>query len=472
MLHSSLKRLFLLLLINTLVFIVKAQQPHFVYLQTDNGQPFYVKLNNKIISSSSEGYIILPGITDGEYKIVVGFPKNKFPEENFALTVDKKNEGFLLKNFDDKGWQLFNLQTLALIAGTRNQTVAAANPGKKDLDPFSQMLAGVVKDSSILQNHQPVVPAVSTSANHTDTSSAVASLPPSSVKDTASATTGVASVPAVNPKVTKLLSSQDKDGLQMMYQDKNISGTDTVRIFFPEEKNKTVVDTTSTLIAQNSNINISPVIDSANLSITPTPIQNVTDIAANNSVKKDSSIPSARLAEEPVAIVSPKDSALKVADTSLVKKEDQQQQIPAGQKNEEVTANNHSAALDNQSSVDQQQAPVESHIIVLPTPVTSSRNSDCKDFATDNDFLKLRKKMAEESGNEKMIQVAKKYFKSKCYSTDQIKNLSYIFLTNEAKYEFFEAAYPFVSDSGLFPTLENQFTDSYYLNRFKAMVNK
>ena len=80
--------------------------------------------------------------------------------------------------------------------------------------------------------------------------------------------------------------------------------------------------------------------------------------------------------------------------------------------------------------------------------------------------------MAEENDNDKMIRVAKKFFKSKCYSTAQIKNLSYIFLTNDSKYQFFEAAYPFVSDSNQYQTLENQFTDPYYLNRFKALVGQ
>lgn len=487
MLFSSMKKLFLLLLVNALVFTVKAQKPHFVYLQTDNGQPFYVKLDNKIISSSSEGYIILPGITDGEYKIVVGFPKNKFPEENFSLTVDKKNEGFLLKNFDDKGWQLFNLQTLALIPGTEKQTVAVTNTEKKDADSFSQMLAGVVKDSSILQNHQPVVPVVSSPVKNIDTSTVVA-IQSSPVKDTTSAVSTVASVPIENPKVTKILSAQDKDGLQMMYQDKNNSSTDTVSIFFPEEKNP-AADTNKSLSAQNTTTNISSVVDSSKLSITPAVVQNAIDTATNNSMaqtgnilKKDSSVQSAQLAQEPVAIASPKDSALKEVDTSMVKKEEQKQPVPAVQKNVEVTANNNSVALDTQSSVsdssstkeksDQQQSSAVSHVVLLPTPVTASRNSDCKDFATDNDFLKVRKKMAEESGYDKMILVAKKYFKSKCYSTDQIKNLSYIFLTNDAKYQFFEAAYPFVSDSGQFPMLENQFTDSYYSNRFKAMVSR
>ena len=68
-------------------------------------------------------------------------------------------------------------------------------------------------------------------------------------------------------------------------------------------------------------------------------------------------------------------------------------------------------------------------IIVLPKVVTSSKvNSDCKSFANDGDFLRLRKKMASENNNDDMIRIAKKVFRTRCFSTEQIKNLSFLFL--------------------------------------------
>ncbi len=70
-----------------------------------------------------------------------------------------------------------------------------------------------------------------------------------------------------------------------------------------------------------------------------------------------------------------------------------------------------------------------------------------------------------------MIKVAKKFFRSKCFTTDYIKNLSGLFLTDDGKYNFFDAAYPFVSDSGNFYMLEALLSDTYYINRFKAMIH-
>lgn len=78
--------------------------------------------------------------------------------------------------------------------------------------------------------------------------------------------------------------------------------------------------------------------------------------------------------------------------------------------------------------------------------------------------------MASEDDKENMIKMAKKYFKSKCFSTAQIKDLSYLFLTDEGKYMFFDIAYPHTSDSDQYSSLESQLKDPYYRSRFEAMV--
>ena len=97
-------------------------------------------------------------------------------------------------------------------------------------------------------------------------------------------------------------------------------------------------------------------------------------------------------------------------------------------------------------------------------------NSNCKTNATDEDFLKLRKKMATANTEDAMIAVAQKFLKAKCFTTDQIKNLSVLFLKDAGKYRFFDIAYRFVSDSNNFSTLQSQLSDTYYISRFQAMV--
>jgi hypothetical protein len=69
-----------------------------------------------------------------------------------------------------------------------------------------------------------------------------------------------------------------------------------------------------------------------------------------------------------------------------------------------------------------------------------------------------------------MIAEAKKVFRSKCFSTQQIRNLGALFLTDEGRYKFFDAAYNFVSDAVNFPSLQSELKEEYYINRFKAML--
>jgi hypothetical protein len=98
------------------------------------------------------------------------------------------------------------------------------------------------------------------------------------------------------------------------------------------------------------------------------------------------------------------------------------------------------------------------------------RSNNCKAVATDDDFFKLRKKMVGENGDNNMISEARKVFRTKCFSTTQIKNLGTLFLTDEYKYRFFDAAYQYVSDTGNFASLQGELKDEHYINRFKAML--
>jgi len=514
---SSIKKLFFLFLMVLFAFSVKAQQVHFIYLQTDNGQPFYAKWNNKLVSSTAEGYIILPNITDGLYSLVVGFPKNEFPEKTYTVLVDKNNEGFLLKNFDDKGWQLFNLQTLAFIQGTTDKPVAVAV--NKDEDSFTTMLAGVVKDSSILQNHEittappkpvdtvtkvdstklaviPKTDSTTVTAVNKTIEPAVPKADSATLNNTAPATSG-----EVNSTLSKILSQQDNNGLQMIYVDKTDSSSDTVRIFMPVEKDQTINNTEPKGVSESKNSNISSSADTSQLTITPTPVTpqiidtttsaNVTAPVNDTDTQKKSLIINKTDTSQNVTPSSESDSLGKIrnsTDVNSIVNSTTEQAVPQNKvfKDSSSSQSNSGVITDvkitnvppangnpdtQNSKADNNNA--EGQMTVLPKEVSASKvNSDCKDFATNDDFFKLRKKMAAESDMDNMLKIAKKYFKLKCYSTEQIKDLSFLFLTDEGKYKFFDAAYAFTSDSDQYQILQSQFTDPYYLNRFKAMIRK
>ena len=107
------------------------------------------------------------------------------------------------------------------------------------------------------------------------------------------------------------------------------------------------------------------------------------------------------------------------------------------------------------------------------TPLKKEDNKGaCNNAASEKDFLKLRKKMAAKENDDEMIIEAKKEFRNKCYSVEQIRYLSTLFLTSAAKYQFFDAAFQHVSDRHNFASLQSEIRDDYYLRRFKALIGE
>ena len=402
----------------------RAQQSHFVYLQTETGQPFYVKINNKVVSSSSGGYLILPKLEDGDYRLSIGFPKKEFPEENFQLAIDKNNEGFLLKNFGEKGWGLFNLQSYTVVMGGNDAMVSA--PKSLQDDQFSRMLADVVKDSSILQKKEPLQEVAS-------------KIDSGIVAGDSNAVAAVLSGPLLSP-ATRFLTKKNRDGLELIYIDHNLYLNDTIRIFIPARKG-VIKAANADNIAQNTN----------------PPAPSYTDTA---SVAADQA--GSRMKSDTDLVVSPpKENVVQNKDSVMAQKTDEVKTSQIHSEDSVIRSPEKGKIIEG------------NNIVVLPKVVQSSTsNSDCKAFAGNEDFLKLRKKMASGNSEDNMIKIAKKAFHSKCFSTEQIKNLSFLFLTDAGKYMFFDLAYPFASDSEQYKSLQSQLTDSYYINRFKAMIHK
>ncbi|MBS1662881.1 MAG: DUF4476 domain-containing protein [Bacteroidetes bacterium] len=96
-------------------------------------------------------------------------------------------------------------------------------------------------------------------------------------------------------------------------------------------------------------------------------------------------------------------------------------------------------------------------------------NSDCRNFATDYDVDKLRVKLLETSKDEDRIAAARKVFKTRCFTTRQIRSLSEVFTTDAVKFRFLETAYPFCSDDQ-FRELSSLLADPVYIGKFRAMT--
>ena len=153
------KKLLLFSVTLCFTFTLSAQKVYYLYLQTDDLSPFYVRMSDKIYSSAVSGFLILPNLTDSTYNINVGFAKSSKPETKFAVAINQNDKGYLIKNFDD-GLGLFDLQNLSIL-----KSVSAINDNtvyETKTDKFSSILSKAADDPGLLRvpvakKEEPVV---------------------------------------------------------------------------------------------------------------------------------------------------------------------------------------------------------------------------------------------------------------------------------------------------------------------------
>jgi hypothetical protein len=439
------KKLFLFCTVLCLTIFAKAQKNYFLYLQTDDGSPFYVRLSDKVFSSSTAGYLILPNLTDTTYTLGVGFPKSAQPETRFAVTINQNDKGYLLKNFSD-GLSLFDIEDLTVVkpvSANKDNTVyetktdkfssvlskAADDPSllkvpvakkeepkvepekketitaKKDEPKAEQKEAAVAKaeDKKAVQE-KPVDTVLQKPAEIVETSKIekkeeTPKTAPITSSETKSTTEDKSAIVNYKPSViVRRSESSTTEGFGIVYFDKTENKTDTVRILIPPSKFKLDQDPqTNTSSEADKKVEfIASNGTSANTEAKP----NQPDLATNAEKPKD------------------------------VKKE-----------------------ADNKAT-------------------KAKGNQSCKELASEKDFMKLRRNMAAKSTDDDMIFEARKAFKIRCFTTEQVRYLSTLFLTSAAKYQFFDAAYNYVSDKENFATLQSEIKDEYFLKRFKALAGE
>lgn len=549
-------------------FLVNAQQDRFIYLQTENHQPFFVKLNNRTLNSNPPGYMIIPKLDDGMYSLVIGFAATA-REQEFNCPINQKDIGFIIKNAGENGWQLLNVQTNSIIVPVEviaKQVVFY----DRETDAFSVMLANAVNDTTILRKDvaKTISTEKSTGEINIDSSIVAINKHPQITKpvDTQVADSVNSTVKEILPEKAntqgrgdtaqsvsvnnEIHATNNKTDIAKQASEKanELTGKDTIRItsnpdiavadpqsvlkkdsvatdvakkFVTEEtdrvnpkdsiktdvvtvpvtqKPKEIITNDSTQVVAINKEGVKkskrkkPVKDSTALQdsaavnnivktepekkpvITDTIYSNPTEVAKLRSVirrrsKKNSKegmemvyiddngdtkdtirvlIPSNKKVVEEIKITEP------VAD---VVPNEEKKKDPLNDKNH----------LPNKLSEEEKKIILEANKDAAKPAMI---NSDCKNFASEDDFLKIRKKMVAENNEEDMVKAARKIFKSRCFTTEQIKNLSVLFLKDDGKYMFFDAAYAFVSDSDNYGSLEKQLTDSYYITRFRAMIHK
>ena len=612
--------------------ILSAQSDYFLFLQSENNQPYYVQTAGKTHSSSSIGHLIISGLKDSSYSLHIGFPSNIHPEQLFLIHINKKDAGYQLKNLGVEGWALFNIQTLQLIKGQRieqkKQTIAYGDLKKTDV--FSILMAGLVNDSAVLYTSIVKVEPIkeSSKASLDDTPNKLDDSPDKKaeivkegefpridsslvklentkkeekvlLKDSSLVKTGIkhdgilnkdltvaktepekkqevrkdstfavnaipkneeilnkdtASTKVTTPKPGEIVKNgtpnadpvpNRSDELKVL---DSVSGSQSVQfktkqlkpliVWFSETKttegteliyfDMSLADKTDTIriLILNDSKNIKDVndgIDSKSVPMIGTNPEEKKEDPKKGEGKflgklfgKKKTTKSPKSEPDGNAQSSKNTSTVKVTtvennnavdppvtkDKDIIKKEDvnkreSQSANVEEKKNEEPKTgagkligkifgkkNNSRSSKSSDST-----APIQAGSSIKVTNVDSNGrgtlppapkvdgknklvivNSDCRVFASDTDVEKLRVRMVGENDADGQVTEARKVFKTKCFSTQQIKTLSQLFPTDEGKYKLFDAAYPFVSDTSNFKELVILLSQEYYINRFKAMV--
>ena len=391
----------------------QSQRQYYVFVESENSQPFYVRLGEAIHNSSGVGHVIVSQLIDSTYTFEIGFPKDQYPSNQFVIRINKKDHGYQLKNLTGKGWVLFDYQTAELLYPVKKEGIAQSGYSlvKKE-DGFARLLSEVVNDTSVLYSivyEKPIEPVVKKEK-------VVAQDTALKKEDvvTKQNTEPLKEVPAL-VGVSLIGQKQSDSGRQMTFKDDK----DSVSIFIPVEQE-----------VQKQ---------------TAAPQDDDKKKQSETDNKKENSNQPNNIKQEAVAVVP-----IVTADSVLKKSE------PAVSKE----------AIDSSHKVVQEKtvdtASQQKKLVLL--------NSDCKAIAWDNDVDKLRIKMLGEKDVDNKITLARKIFKTKCFSASQIKGLTELFVTDQDKYKFLDAAYPFVVDTDNFKQLSYLLSDDYYVKRFRTMV--
>lgn len=229
---------------------------HYFFIEADKQQPFYVRYEGQLVSSSAIGFLLVPKVTSEKFVLTIGFPRNQYPEQHFELTEMDRDRGFQLKDFGEKGWGLFDRVSLAIIMP---QAATAADkalvPTKKSNNGFADVLAEVTGDSTLIPAKPMPKPAVQPSA--------VTVVQPLQV---------VQSNPATQqekkPVITPIVVQEDDKVRQMMFVEERSAGVrDTIRVeiakkvLTQEPSQKTVATTALTQEPSQKTVTTIPVCD-------------------------------------------------------------------------------------------------------------------------------------------------------------------------------------------------------------------
>lgn len=189
-----------------------AQTTHYLFFQTENNKPFYLRIMGSTLSSNANGYLLIPKLTDGKYELHIGFAQSE-AEQQFEITVEGRDLGFSVKQELDNSWSLFNLVDFTLYKG---KTVAVVPK------PLVKTEEEVVVQNEVKEAGKP---AQKNEIKKADT-----------VVKTVAIINEMPKPKSVLPQISKIYDRTSAEGVDMVFVVNGTPKSDTVIIYVPAIK--------------------------------------------------------------------------------------------------------------------------------------------------------------------------------------------------------------------------------------------
>ncbi|MBV7532590.1 DUF4476 domain-containing protein [Chitinophaga sp. sic0106] len=472
------------------------RQHYYVYIQSEKGQPFYVKHNGQVLSSSERGYLILPKLGNGTTPITVGFPKNEAPEQHFDLKVGQKDQGFLLKKATANAYTLYNLQTFRELKS--DNLLLATGGTNKEEEPAIAATTDTAQET-LTKMQGDLENALGSTATITGPA-----------KKPAKSSNGFASA------LDKVVVSGD-DREEVIQEAAVVAATPKAAAKKPMNEVKEKLER-SPLTDEEKAILAQVMAEESRTAASEAAAADVAKASEETEEKKsrrnkkkennpdfidfqEDGKPAAAAAvpvEVPVAaedVPSPKKKKKKqetdirtgeiVTDTSGygVAMYDQQEESASKRRRRKSATAEEAVPVVAAEATEVAVEPVspkrkkKTEEVTEATeekPAANKRlvNSDCGNIMDEGTFKKLLRKFVSSSSDDGMLDVFRKQTRNYCMETAQIKTLAQLVVDEDARYRLLDMAYSKTYDTEKYGSLESVLTDNYYKGRFKAMLHK
>ncbi|MBC9910319.1 DUF4476 domain-containing protein [Chitinophaga varians] len=464
------------------------EQQHYVYIQSEKGQPFYVKVNGQVLSSTERGYIILPKLESGTVPMSIGYAQSEGPaqEQKFHVRIAKNDQGFLLK----KG-ALYNLQTFREIKAD-NGDGSAATAAAQETAPEAvaanapedttrkEMMGNLQKELEDTFSHKATVtgpgkPSSAKSGNAfssaldkvvvsgDDREEPVVEAVPAPVKPTEGA-----AAPAEETVVKKPRGKKHKAEREPLSEEEQ----DILKSVMAEE---------SKAAASEAAVADQPKQEAEEQ---PAPKKQKKHkkregdpdfIEFQEEGKASVPAPTPAPAAVPVETTAPAVELPATEEAPVRKKKKRKLFDDTEHPNNIITdSSGYGVAVGAETPARKKKRNDDAVAEATEKKDAGTRliNTDCGNVMDEATFRKVLRKFVSAKSDETMIDVFRKSTRNYCLETAQVKSLALLVSSDEARYRLLDLAYAKTYDTEKYGSLESLLTESYYKGRFRAMLHK